>query len=89
MTSFTFMVYFRHGDLSVERFLKVYDLRVMKSVSPIPMMFPPLLLRFIPAYSSRLCVVSQVIAFFSMSSTYIHTVECSFLTTKKSLLKFY
>lgn len=72
----------RHGDLSVERFLKVYDLRVMKSVSPIPMMFPPLLLRFIPAYSSRLCVVSQT-GQFQMIDTdnsdqyalFIHQVE--------------
>ncbi|XP_054716046.1 PAN2-PAN3 deadenylation complex catalytic subunit PAN2-like [Uloborus diversus] len=72
----------RHGELSVERFLKVYDLRVMKSMSPIPMMFPPLLLRFVPAYSSRLCVVSQT-GQFQMVDTdnseqyalFIHQVE--------------
>ncbi|XP_055936356.1 PAN2-PAN3 deadenylation complex catalytic subunit PAN2-like [Argiope bruennichi] len=72
----------RRGELSVDQFLKVYDLRVMKSMSPIPMMFPPLLLRFVPAYSSRLCVVSQT-GQFQMVDTdnsdqyalFIHQVE--------------
>lgn len=72
----------RRGDLSVERFLKVYDLRVMKSMSPISMVFPPLLLRFVPAYSSRLCVVSQTGQFQMVDTnnsdqyaSYIHQVE--------------
>ncbi|XP_071037665.1 PAN2-PAN3 deadenylation complex catalytic subunit PAN2 isoform X2 [Parasteatoda tepidariorum] len=72
----------RHGELSIERFLKVYDLRMMKSLNPISMMFPPLLLRFVPAYSSRLCAVSQT-GQFQMVDTentdqfvfYIHHVE--------------
>ncbi|XP_035212359.1 PAN2-PAN3 deadenylation complex catalytic subunit PAN2-like isoform X2 [Stegodyphus dumicola] len=72
----------RHGELSVERFLKVYDLRVMKSMSPIPMMFPPLLLRFVPAYTSRLCAVSQTGQFQMVDTNnsdqyalFIHQVE--------------
>ncbi|GFY60287.1 PAN2-PAN3 deadenylation complex catalytic subunit PAN2, partial [Trichonephila inaurata madagascariensis] len=72
----------RRGDLSVERFLKVYDLRIMKSMSPISMVFPPLLLRFVPAYSSRLCVVSQTGQFQMVDTnnsdqyaSYIHQVE--------------
>lgn len=42
-----------------DRFLIVHDLRMMKPISPIIMVFSPYLLRFIPAFSSRFCVVSQ------------------------------
>lgn len=49
----------RHGALTVDPFIKVYDLRVMRAVAPIQMLFPPSLLRFVPAFTSRLFVVSQ------------------------------
>lgn len=49
----------RHGSLSVDRFLMLYDLRMMKALLPIQVMFPPFRVRFLPAFSSRLCVVSQ------------------------------
>ena len=42
-----------------DRFLIVHDLRMMKPISPIIMVFSPYFLRFIPAFSSRFCVVSQ------------------------------
>lgn len=42
-----------------DRFLIVHDLRMMKTIAPIIMVFSPYLLRFIPAFSSRFCVVSQ------------------------------
>ncbi|GFY35268.1 PAN2-PAN3 deadenylation complex catalytic subunit PAN2 [Trichonephila clavipes] len=51
-------------------------------MSPISMVFPPLLLRFVPAYSSRLCVVSQTGQFQMVDTnnsdqyaSYIHQVE--------------
>lgn len=37
----------------------VYDLRMMRAIMPIQMVFSPYLLRFVPAFSSRFCVVSQ------------------------------
>ncbi|XP_067137196.1 PAN2-PAN3 deadenylation complex catalytic subunit PAN2 isoform X2 [Centruroides vittatus] len=71
----------RHGNLTVDRFLMVYDLRVMRSMTPIQLMFPPLLLRFVPAFTSRICVVSQSGQFQLLDtgnnnqSPYIHHVE--------------
>lgn len=37
----------------------VFDLRMMRAVAPIQTVFSPYLLRFVPAFSSRFCVVSQ------------------------------
>lgn len=71
----------RHGNLTVDRFLMVYDLRVMRGMTPIQLMFPPLLLRFVPAFTSRICVVSQSGQFQLLDtgnnnqSPFIHHVE--------------
>lgn len=45
--------------MASDRFLIVHDLRMMKAISPVIMVFSPYLLRFIPAFSSRFCVISQ------------------------------
>lgn len=72
----------RLHEFTPDAFLMVYDIRMMRSVTPIQMMFSPFLLRFITAYTSRLCVVSQT-GQFQMVDTgnpdqyalFIHQVE--------------
>ncbi|XP_060593443.1 PAN2-PAN3 deadenylation complex catalytic subunit PAN2-like [Ruditapes philippinarum] len=50
----------RVGNLTPDRYLKMYDLRMMRSMSPLQLIIDPTFLRFVPTYSSRLAVVSQV-----------------------------
>jgi len=49
----------RMGSATADRFLMVYDLRMMRSVAPIQVMMEPMFLRIVPTYSDRICVVSQ------------------------------
>lgn len=43
-----------------DRFLMVYDLRTFRLVTPIQSIFPPTLLRFIPAFTSKFCLASSL-----------------------------
>ncbi|XP_025193303.1 PAN2-PAN3 deadenylation complex catalytic subunit PAN2 [Melanaphis sacchari] len=49
-----------HGSMELDQFLVVHDLRMMRSVSSIPMIIEPFLLRFMTSYSSRIAVVSTI-----------------------------
>ena len=72
----------RNGIFVIDRFLMVYDLRMLKSIAPIRMDFAPYLLRFVPIYSSKFAVVSQSGQFQLLDTSglcapppYLHTLE--------------
>jgi PAB-dependent poly(A)-specific ribonuclease subunit 2 len=46
--------------MTVDRFLMVYDMRVMRAMAPIQVVIDPMFLRFIHIYNNKLMVVSQV-----------------------------
>lgn len=48
------------NNLAVDRFLMVYDMRVMRAMAPIQVIIDPMFLRFIPTLTNKLAVVSQV-----------------------------
>ncbi|XP_070565894.1 PAN2-PAN3 deadenylation complex catalytic subunit PAN2-like [Ptychodera flava] len=49
----------RLGNLAIDRFLKVYDMRTMRALPPLQLPIEPLFLRYVPTYTSRLAVVTQ------------------------------
>jgi hypothetical protein len=50
----------RSGNLCVDRFLMVYDLRMMRSMTPVQMMIEPCFMHFLPMCSSVTAIASQV-----------------------------
>ncbi|XP_026676280.1 PAN2-PAN3 deadenylation complex catalytic subunit PAN2 [Diaphorina citri] len=50
----------RQGSITVDRLLMVYDIRMMRAVSPIDVMLEPFLLRFMPSMSPRVAVASSL-----------------------------
>ncbi|KAL5006808.1 hypothetical protein ScPMuIL_015614 [Solemya velum] len=49
----------RMNNLAIDRFLMVFDMRVMRAMAPIQVIIDPLFLRFLPTYSNTLALVSQ------------------------------
>uniref|UniRef100_A0A673XRI1 PAN2-PAN3 deadenylation complex catalytic subunit PAN2 n=1 Tax=Salmo trutta TaxID=8032 RepID=A0A673XRI1_SALTR len=47
------------NELACDRFLMVFDLRMMRAVTPLQVHVDPLFLHFIPTYTSRLATISQ------------------------------
>jgi len=50
----------RNGNLAVDRFIMVYDLRMMRALSPIQLIIEPCFLNYLPVCSSVIAVASQV-----------------------------
>ena len=52
---------FRHANLTADRFLMVYDLRVMRAMAPIQVIIDPMFLRFIHTCPNKMVITSQVL----------------------------
>ncbi len=59
-------IYHRLGSMTVDRYLMVYDLRTMRPLPPLHIPMAPMYLRYVPSFSNRIIVVSQVSCSFVM-----------------------
>jgi WD40 repeat protein len=50
----------RNGNLSIDRFLMSYDLRMMRALNPVQLLIEPCFLHYLPMCSSVVAVASQV-----------------------------
>eukprot|EP00794_Sanderia_malayensis_P005348 gene5348-6019_t len=50
----------RFGHLNVDRFLMVYDLRTLRAFPPLQVPIDPFIVKFMPTYTTRCVVASQV-----------------------------
>uniref|UniRef100_UPI00358EBC1D PAN2-PAN3 deadenylation complex catalytic subunit PAN2 isoform X2 n=1 Tax=Myxine glutinosa TaxID=7769 RepID=UPI00358EBC1D len=48
----------RHNRMTCDPFLMVYDLRMMRAVTPLQVYVEPMFVRFIPTYTDRLAIIS-------------------------------
>eukprot|EP00096_Caligus_rogercresseyi_P013542 TRINITY_DN6183_c0_g1_i1.p1 TRINITY_DN6183_c0_g1~~TRINITY_DN6183_c0_g1_i1.p1 ORF type:complete len:1219 (-),score=351.45 TRINITY_DN6183_c0_g1_i1:406-4062(-) len=48
----------RHGIEQPDRFLMVYDMRILRAISPIQSMFVPYQLKFLPSMTSQIAIMS-------------------------------
>lgn len=67
------------NGLACDRFLMVYDLRMMRAVTPLQVHVDPLFLRFIPTYTSRLAIISQTGINWEQSLLHASSVDSVFV----------
>ncbi|XP_033111118.1 PAN2-PAN3 deadenylation complex catalytic subunit PAN2-like [Anneissia japonica] len=69
----------RLGTMALDRLLIVYDLRVMRPITPLQIPIEPVFLRYVPTYSNRLAVISQSGQFQLLDPGGLVTAESMFL----------
>lgn len=63
-----------------DRFLMVYDLRNYRLITPIQSIFPPTLVRFVPAFTSKFCLASALGQFQLLDVAASATENCTAFT---------